>query len=231
MTTRHLVFDLDDTLYAERDFALSGFRAAADMAELVFELKRGTAPALAKHMTELLDNGHLGRSFTIALAAVKPDHTPEQLAAFVAAYREHTPDIALFEDARAALERHGAAGMLGLITDGTHAVQQSKVSALGIAGCFRSIVYTGALGGRELSKPHPRAFEIVRDALGKPGDRFVYIGDNPSKDFQAPNAMGWTTIMIQRPNVPRIHAGAATIVEGAPHHVIASLDSLSDILD
>jgi putative hydrolase of the HAD superfamily len=231
MTTRHLVFDLDDTLYAEREFALSGFRAAADMAERAFELERGAAPALARHMTELLDSGHLGRSFTIALAAAKPDHTPEQLAAFVAAYREHKPDITLFDDARVALERHGTAGTLGLITDGTHAVQKSKVSALGIAGYFRSIVYTGAIGGREMSKPHPRAFEVARDALGKPGDRFVYIGDNPSKDFQAPNAMGWTTIMIQRPNVPRIHANAATIQGGTPHHVIASLDSLPDILD
>jgi putative hydrolase of the HAD superfamily len=230
MTARHLVFDLDDTLYAERDFALSGFRAAAEMAEIVFELKRGTAPALARHMTELLDSGHLGRSFAIALAAVKPDHTAEQLACLVAAYQKHTPDITLFDDARAALERHGSAGTLGLITDGTLAVQQSKVSALGIARYFQSIVYTGALGGREMSKPHPRAFEITRDALGKPGDHFVYIGDNPSKDFHAPNAMGWTTIMIQRPSVRRIHAHATTIDGGAPHHIIASLNALPEIL-
>ena len=50
-----LVFDLDDTLYPERQFALSGFAAAGRWAEA----ELGIA-GLAADMTRLLDGGHLG---------------------------------------------------------------------------------------------------------------------------------------------------------------------------
>ena len=46
-----LVFDLDDTLYPERDFALSGFKAAERWASA----ELGLAPGLAREMTRLLD--------------------------------------------------------------------------------------------------------------------------------------------------------------------------------
>ena len=228
MSTRHLVFDLDDTLYAERDFALGGFRAAASMAETTFGLADGTAASIQRQMTTLLDSGHLGGLFAIALAAVKHDHTSEQLSAFIAAYRNHTPTIALFDDADAALSRFG--GNLGMITDGSHDLQRSKVTALGIARHFGAIIYTDQLGGRAFAKPNPTAYELARDTLGKPGDTFVYIGDNPAKDFQAPNTMGWTTIMIRRPDIQRIHPDARAIEGGEPQHIITRLDALSGVL-
>ena len=73
------------------------------------------------------------------------------------------------------------------------------MAALGIAPHFREIVFTDALGGRAFSKPHPKSYELVEAALGAAGDRLVYIGDNPSKDFIVPNARGWTSIMVHRP--------------------------------
>ena len=53
-----LVFDLDDTLYPERQFALSGFTAAGRWAAA----ELGIA-GLAADMTRLLDGGHLGALF------------------------------------------------------------------------------------------------------------------------------------------------------------------------
>jgi putative hydrolase of the HAD superfamily len=108
-------------------------------------------------------------------------------------------------------------------------MQTSKVAALGIAGRFREIVYTGALGpGRTYFKPHPLAFERMAAALGAAGDRFAYIGDNPSKDFVAPNAMGWLTVWIDRAG--GIHHGAPVAAGGAPQVTIRSLYELPDAL-
>ena len=230
MRTQHLVFDLDDTLYPERAFAIGGFRAAAQMAAMRFGLSQQAGSALADTMTAWLDQGQLGQVFALALARIRPAYTPADLADFIQAYREHAPAITLFADAETALARYGADGTLGLITDGTHAVQKSKVAALGIARHFKAIVFTDALGGRAFFKPNPRAFEVVQEALGRPRDRFVYVGDNPAKDFVAPNAMGWTTIMIQRPGAPRIHSNATVHDGGTPQHVIPSLDALPVIL-
>lgn len=220
-----LVFDLDDTLYPERQFALSGFAAAGRWAEA----ELGVA-GLAAAMTRLLDQGHLGGLFRIALSEGRPDHTPQHLAALIDAYRNHEPELALFEDAVWALAYFGTRASLGLITDGTHSVQAKKVRALGIAPHFREIVYTHALGGREFSKPHPKSYEMIEQALSAEGARCVYVGDNPSKDFVVPNARGWTSIMVKRPEVKRIHEGAKAAPGGAPQHTIRSLAELPELL-
>ena len=39
----------------------------------------------------------------------------------------------------------------------------------------------------------------MQSADRRDGDCFVYVGDNLSKDFVAPNALGWTSILIDRP--------------------------------
>jgi putative hydrolase of the HAD superfamily len=103
------------------------------------------------------------------------------------------------------------------------------VAALALEPRFREIVYTDALGeDRAYFKPHPMSFERVAAAIGNPGDRFVYVGDNPVKDFVAPNAMGWTTIQIVRDG--GIHDATKLIDGGAPQHKITSLAALPDIL-
>ena len=181
-------------------------------------------------MTRLLDGGHLGELFRIALAERLPEHRPEHLAGLLEAYRNHEPALALFDDASWALGHFAAQAKLGLITDGTHHVQAKKVAALGIAPRFLEIVYTHALGGRAFSKPHPRSYEMIEQALAAEGSRLVYIGDNPSKDFIVPNARGWTSIMVERPQARRIHAGARVAAGGAPQHTIASLTELPGLL-
>jgi len=220
-----LVFDLDDTLYPERQFALSGFEAAGRWAATELGVE-----GLAADMTRLLDDGHLGQLFRMALAEKMPEHSPEHLAALLEAYRDHEPELALFDDAGWALSHFAGQAKLGLITDGTHRVQAKKVAALGIAAHFREIVFTDALGGRAFSKPHPKSYELVEAALAEEGHRLVYIGDNPAKDFIVPNARGWTSIMVHRPEHRRIHAGAQVAAGGAPQHTIASLIELPAVL-
>jgi putative hydrolase of the HAD superfamily len=220
-----LVFDLDDTLYPERQFAVSGFEAAARWAQANLGID-----GLADQLLQLLDQGHLGNAFTIALARRRPDHRPEDLAGLIEAYRNHDPVLELFADASWALSHFAAQGELGLITDGTHRVQARKVAALRIGGHFAAIVYTDALGGRRFAKPHPEAYCRIEQALGRGGDTFVYVADNPAKDFVVPNARGWISVMVARPGHRRIHAGAVAAAGGAPRHVISSLRELPAVL-
>lgn len=222
MTSIRVIFDLDDTLYPERAFAVSAFDAAAEWARDALGLD-----GLAAEMTQLLDDGHLGRLFTIVLErrGVDPGHA----AGLIEAYRRHQPvQLDLYPEVDAVLGTLAGRAPIGLITDGTPEVQRSKVRALGLESRFAAIVYTHELGGREFAKPHRSAFEAMEKALAAPGARFVYVGDNPAKDFQAPNRMGWTTVQVLRPQ--RIHAGAAVIEHGAPHHVVDTLAELPAIL-
>jgi putative hydrolase of the HAD superfamily len=226
MPRLRVVFDLDDTLYPERDFAIAGFRAASRWAEA----ELGVAD-LTDEMTAMLDAGALGRLFPEILARHAPHHKREHLAAFREAYRRcEGLALSLFDDAVGALEHYQRQGPIGLITDGTHHVQSRKVDALGVAARFAKIVFTDALRpDRAYFKPHRRPYEVMAAALGEPGDRFVYVGDNPAKDFVAPNAMGWTSVLVHRDH-PRIHDVAKVAPGGAPHHTIAVLTELPGLL-
>jgi putative hydrolase of the HAD superfamily len=222
--TLRLVFDLDDTLYPERAYALGGFRAAADHATA-----RWGVGDLAPEMTRLLDRGLLGPLFAQVLTTARPETTPGDVADFVRAYGAHSPQLELFPDATAVLDHYRHAAPLGLITDGHAKTQIAKVTALNLTRHFQSIIYTGALGAdRAFHKPHPRAFQLTEDAIGHPGDQFVYVGDNPAKDFAAPNARGWITVHIQRPG--GIHGTPEPIADGAAHHTITDLMQLPETL-
>lgn len=225
MSKLHVIFDLDDTLYPERQHAHSGFRAAGRHAREVWGVE-----GLAERMIALLDDGHLGGLFKISIEEHLEDATEDHVKALIDVYRNHDPEIDLFDDAVWALEHYGQRGPLGLITDGTAAVQAKKVVALGIAPHFAEIVLTGALGDtpREFHKPHPRSYEIIEAKIGAPGDRYVYVGDNPAKDFITPNARGWLSVQVVRDNT--IHDPHAIADGGEPHHRITSLRELADVL-
>ncbi len=220
-----IVFDLDDTLYSERQFAISGFRACE---RWLVERHGETGAGIVPRMTELLDAGHMRSLFEITLADRMPASSPQDLEAFIDVYRLHEPEIELYPDAAWALDHFGQPGPIGLITDGQHIVQSSKVRALGIADRFAHIVYTGALGGRAFSKPHPLSYEEMEKAIGITGRQLVYVGDNPAKDFVTPNARGWISVQIVRPH--RIHARAQTAAGGAAQHVIETLKDLPQII-
>lgn len=224
MSRLRVVFDLDDTLYPERQFALCGFRACGEWAKAQFGVE-----GVGEEMTRLLDTGMLGKLFTTVLQTHIPGHGPEHLQILREVYRGAAANLTLFEDGAWALDHYAAKGPLGLITDGTHTVQRKKVMALALEPRFHEIVYTDALGeDRAYFKPHPMAYERVAAAIGAPGDRYVYVGDNPAKDFVAPNAMGWTTVQVIRDG--GIHDVTKVVEGGAAQHRITSLTELPSIL-
>lgn len=220
-----VVFDLDDTLYPERQFALCGFRAAAAWAKAELGLD-----GLDADMVRLLDAGHLGKLFAMALEErMAGRHSPEHLKGLITAYRACEPELTLFEDALWALDHYAAGGPLGLITDGTHAMQLKKVRALALEPRFTKIVYTDLLGeDRTFAKPHPRSFEIMEVALADPGGRFAYVGDNPAKDFSAPNGRGWVTVQVVRDG--GIHDAGRVVEGGTPQFKVSTLKDLPGAL-
>lgn len=226
-----LVFDLDDTLIAERDYAFSGFRAVAESYSRIL----GDPAKSSRFMQEQFDGGNKRRVFNALVAEFlqKAERQEEQAASedmiksMINTYRAHKPSITLLPDAADALLRYRNTHRLGLISDGPHIMQSRKTAALELSKLIECIILTAELG-EGLGKPHPRAYEVVADTLGVPHQRCIYVADNPSKDFVAPRALGWKAIRIIRPD--GIYRDAETAPNGAPHHVITSLDELDDLL-
>ena len=189
---RCVVFDIDDTLYLERDYVLSGFQAVGRWVQAEYK-----ELGFAETAWELFLKGHRGNTFDIALGMLGLPDTTEVVSTMVGVYREHRPDIALLPDARECLDKLRDDACLGVITDGALVSQQRKAAALQLSKWIAKVVFTAELGPG-FGKPHPRAFEEMQDHFDVEAERCTYVADNPQKDFLAPNRLGWNTLRVVR---------------------------------
>ncbi len=218
-----LIFDLDDTLSSERAYAFSGFDAVA----AAFADRLGDPTTASHEMRMLFDAEHRRRVFnTILIRRGLPD-SDERVSAMIDVYRTHKPVICLYPDAAPALQRLRPRYKLGIITDGPAVMQHAKIDALGLRNYVDEIIATDDLG-EGLSKPNPQAFERIADRLGVQPATCVYVADNPTKDFAGPNALGWRTIQVTRPD--GLYTDRTPCEGGAPNHTIESLDRLDALL-
>jgi len=132
----------------------------------------------------------------------------------------------LFDDARWALEYYSNKMPLVLISDGYLQTQKNKADALNIDRFFQKLYFTDQWG-RVCWKPSTCAFLKVEEELGF-ANKYVYISDNPSKDFVAPNALGWDTVQIKRNDGE--YANANIPEGGHPKKIVHSLYDLKPIL-
>jgi putative hydrolase of the HAD superfamily len=152
---------------------------------------------------------------------------PALISNLVTVYRSHFPDLTLPAATSDFLREAVKRFRLAMVTDGYLEVQRRKVEALGIASWFEAIVYTDQWG-RNCWKPHPVGFQRVMQVM--PGDAtgYIYLGDNPRKDFLAPRALGWRTVRVRRPNGE--HSAYEPTVAEAADHEVHTLNDLSGVM-
>lgn len=192
LSAEWIVFDLDDTLYLERDYVRSGFAAVGDVAN-----EYGISD-FASVCQQLFDQGVRGDIFNAALKNAGRDQPPELIARLVSAYREHTPSIRLLPEValtRSALVDGGR--RTALLTGGPPASQHRKIEKLALASWCEPIVISSSWG-KEFDKPHTRAFVEMENLTGASGPHLTYVADNPAKDFQPTSVRSWNFVRIRR---------------------------------
>lgn len=212
--TRALLFDLDDTLYPERRFALSGFAAVAAHAArtagvgcdegfrfLAWELRRG-------RRSEALQRFCARFGLASGLAAEFRD-----------VYRAHVPALKLPEATRAVLAQARASWRVGVLTNGLPDVQRRKIAALGLLPLVHTVTYAHEVGG---GKPHAAVFRVACASLAVPPEATVMTGDDPWCDIDGGRRAGLRVIRIRR----GMHA-ATPVGETGPAD--ATVRSLSDV--
>ena len=215
-----IAFDLDDTLYKERDFVESGRNTVA---EAIAAATGIDAAMLRRVMAE-------GADAFDALLAYLGDmgFTGYTIADLLDIYRNHKPDITLdpvAEETLAELRRRGID--IALITDGRSTTQRYKFEALGLYRYFAPdrIYISGETGA---DKHTPLAYMNVANTAPSPR-RLVYAGDNPAKDFVNANLAGWTTVMLRDSRGVNIHSQNLNDVAGIYRPRIV-IDRLTEIL-
>src|SRR5262245_53244367 len=214
-----ITFDLDDTLYLERDFVRSGFVAADSWVR-----DRFAVAGFFDRAWTLFEAGRRGDIFDRALSALNIQTSPALVRHLVGIYRDHIPSIQLTEDAEEALADLCPRRITALVTDGYWTTQARKVEALGLVGRLAQIVYTDQLG-RGMWKPHPEGFLAIQSEFALAAHEFVYVADNPQKDFIAPRRLGWKTVRVRRPEGQYARLCPEPLLE--PDYTVTSLSELN----
>lgn len=176
-----VIFDLDDTLYSEKEYVRSGYKAVSDYLggryeEELWNYFEAGKPAI----DELLKQ--LGRE--------------NEKAKVLSVYRSHQPDIHLYPGVTEMIEELKAKSIkVGIITDGRPEGQRNKLEALGLD--VDDVIVTDELGGVQFRKPCDIAFRIMMTRWRLNPADIVYVGDNPVKDFQAPQQLGMKSIWFR----------------------------------
>jgi putative hydrolase of the HAD superfamily len=183
------IFDLDDTLFQERCFVESGFRAVAVELRQLF----GWPIEISlQHMNDTLAIEGRGAVFNRLLNAggvLKAKYIHH----CINIYRHHKPEIELTTSARRLLTSMKSRPYL--VTDGHKIVQRNKVKALGIEPLFQRIYITHRYGICH-AKPSVYCFELIRKLERCAWSDMFYVGDNPAKDFVNLNPLGVHTIRV-----------------------------------
>ena len=172
-----VIFDLDDTLYSEKQYVRSGYKKIAeylgkkDACDKLWGYFEAGKPAIDAYLEEIGETDKKVECLNI--------------------YRNQMPEITLYDGVKEKIQELKNKGIkIGIITDGRPEGQRNKLKALGLDELIDDIIVTDELGGIQFRKPNDISFRIMQNRWRIPFEQIVYVGDNPNKDFQAPKQLG-----------------------------------------
>lgn len=178
-----VIFDLDDTLYSEKEYVRSGYKKIGeylgidDAADKLWKYFEKDRLAIDEYLTKI----------------GKLDKKTECLEI----YRRQNPDIKLYEGVVELIKKLKDRDIrVGIITDGRPEGQSAKLKALGLDALIEDIIITDELGGIQFRKPNDISFRIMQNRWRIPFEQIVYVADNFEKDFQAPKQLGMQTMYV-----------------------------------
>lgn len=174
-----LLIDMDDTLFDEGSYVESGFKAVARYLEQERDLPSDYS---FPSMMAFLNLEGRGQVFDRIIERFEVRGAAGLVEKCVQIYRNHEPDICVYDGVEATLATLSAQHELALVTNGLELMQEKKLTALGIEAHFKCVVYCDSIGS---PKPDPNGLLRALQALGATTTDALMIGDNPSTDGKA----------------------------------------------
>lgn len=213
------IFDLDDTLYDERQYVESGIMAVAKYVDKTWGVSKESG---FNELITLLNSNGRGRIFNEYLKMHNIPATKKNVRACVSAYRLHKPTLTMPSAHLAILKALPLP--LYLVTDGNKVVQANKVNALSISHYFKRVFITHRFGVKH-AKPSTYCFEKIKHAEQCEWQDMVYVGDNPAKDFVNLNKLGMPTVRV----LAGVHKDVAAKPGFDAKYTISRLDEITSL--
>ena len=133
-----VIFDLDDTVYSEKEYIKSGYKAVSDYLGGGFEDK----------LWDYFNSGKLAIDELLNELGLDAEKD-----AVLNIYRNHEPNIHLYDGVVGLIESLKIRDIkIGIITDGRPEGQRNKITSLGLDRLVDDIIITDELGGLKFSK-------------------------------------------------------------------------------
>lgn len=187
-----IIFDLDDTLYNERQYVMCAMRHVAEYIGEKFGMDIDNSYLELMDILDMYGRGKVFDTF------IKRHGIEVSIQKLVSRYRETKPALTLYEDAESLLQELKRYGVkTGIITDGCRTVQHNKIQALRLERQIDEIIVTDDY--ENIAKPSVVPYQMILQRIdGIEPKECVYIGDNPKKDFIGARKVGMMTVRIIR---------------------------------
>ncbi len=179
-----VIFDLDDTLYSEKQYVKSGYKKIAEHFGI---------PRMEDEMWVIFQAG--GKAIDEVMRKYGLMKRKEEALHI---YRFQDPQIEVYRNVNEMISRIRNSCKVGIVTDGRSEGQRAKLRALNIK--VDKTIITDELGGIQYRKPNSIAFELILKELNVQPERTCYVGDNMKKDFIAPEKLGMRCIWFNNPD-------------------------------
>lgn len=190
-----ILLDLDGTLYSEKKFAESGFRAVSTYIFKKYEINKNNVLSI---LLGDFKKGLRKKNFNVLLEKLGLKN--ESVEKLIKIYQNHYPEkVFLYPDALEFLEKNNKKFKLGLITNGHKISQLNKISALNIKKYFKTILVVEKFGNDDWEKSVD-SFKILLKKIKAKPEESVYVGDNPKRDFMGAKKIGILSVRIKRKN-------------------------------
>lgn len=186
-----IVFDLDETLYNEKDFIIGGFKEVAKYLENNYGLNH------QKTMFFMIEKLKLTRNKILdSLLIENKIYSSELRKKCISLYRYHKPNLAIYKDAKKFLKICKETPKY-VVTDGNKLVQKNKILSLNLDKYFKKCLITHQYG-LKYSKPSTYCFNKICSFENVQPNDILYVGDNPKKDFVNIKKEGFKTVRLLR---------------------------------
>ena len=188
-----IIFDLDETLYLEKNYVISGFYGVADF---LFKKTCLNKKQTIHYLLKTFNKYGRKRIFD-KLLKENNIYSKSLLKKVISKYRSHKPKISLTSINHKFLKKLSNKYNLYLVTDGNKMVQRNKIISLKISRFFKKIFITHQYGIIN-SKPSIYCFRKIKELENCFWKELIYIGDDPTKDFVNLNKKGVITVRLMR---------------------------------
>lgn len=196
MKYKHLIFDLDGTLYDEYDY----FKAVLENISAIIMNDNPHLKQTELYNDILADFYSKGTQYKNYFSHISQKYYGDDSRGryFFSIYCNIEANLQLYPDFLQLVNVLKGEGILmSLLTNGTIEAQKNKIRILKLDQIFDYICVARELGD-DWEKPNPDVYKRILDLHNVKTEDSMYIGDNPINDFQGAKELGITTVRLRR---------------------------------